>query len=525
MEQHLTDRMTNQMSRVALGDMLRRVAHRRPEKAALIEGGRHVSFAQFNDDACRFSHFLLSRGLKRGDKVAMLCNNSAEMVIATFGIFKAGMVWVPINTMLGEHDLRYIAQHSDARLLVIDAALHALPVPQTLVKSLKLEAITLGQSGVEGAECLSDVLHGWPATEPDVVIDGGDLAAILYTSGTTSRPKGVMHSHQAIYIATCVNCIELDVGSHDISCAVLPIFHCAQFSGVLTSMVSGGTLVILNGFDPGNVLATIERERVNRITMLPMMYAALLAHPDRIKRDLSSLTACVYGMAPMAKPLLAELTTKICPTFILGSGQTEMFPCTVTFRPAQHPACEGNYWGESSVLNDTAIMDDNGNLVPPGTVGEIVHRGPNVMLGYYKDAEATAASRTFGWHQTGDLGMIGVDQQLRFLDRKKDMIKSGGENVASVKVEEALLGHPMVANAAVVGLPHPRWEEAVVGFVVLKPGGATQVDELIAHCHQHLAGFEVPKAILIHADMPLTATGKVKKQELKAAHTDYFARL
>jgi long-chain acyl-CoA synthetase len=248
----------------------------------------------------------------------------------------------------------------------------------------------------------------------------------------------------------------------------------------------------------------------------------MLDHPRRTQYDLSSLRLCVWGMAPIPKDTIVRLVHEICPNFVLGSGQTEMYPSTTMSRPDRALQRFGNYWGESTVVNETAIMDEEGNLLPIGQIGEIVHRGPNVMMGYYKDPAATEAARAFGWHHTGDLAMVDEHGEILFIDRKKDLIKSGGENVSSVKVEEALLTHPAVELAAVVGLPHPRWSEAIAAFVTLKPGTTSDEHAIIDHCKTLLGGFQVPKAVKILEEMPMTASGKVRKAELKREYLDYY---
>jgi long-chain acyl-CoA synthetase len=200
-----------------------------------------------------------------------------------------------------------------------------------------------------------------------------------------------------------------------------------------------------------------------------------------------------------------------------------MCPCTLSFKPEHHNVKSGPYWGDSNVMNETAIMDDAGNLLPAGEIGEIVHRGPNVMAGYFRDPEATAKARAFGWHHTGDLGLFDADGQLIFTDRKKDMIKSGGENVASIVVERALLAHPAVAAAAAIGLPHPHWFEAVTAVVLLKPGAAASADDILAHCRAHLSKHEVPKAVCFVDQFPLTATGKIQKAQLREKFAGLYA--
>ncbi|MBD5633433.1 MAG: AMP-binding protein, partial [Candidatus Eremiobacteraeota bacterium] len=225
----------------------------------------------------------------------------------------------------------------------------------------------------------------------------------------------------------------------------------------------------------------------------------------------------------MPEPVLRRLLVKICPNFHLGTGQTEIYPCTVTFKPDQHLVKFGSYWGDSSVIDETAIMADDGSLLPQGEIGEIVHRGPNVMAGYFRDPEATAAARAFDWHHTGDLGMFDADGQLIFTDRKKDMIKSGGENVASIVVERALLAHPAVAAVAAIGLPHEKWFEAVTAVVLLRPGATASEAELIAHCKANLSVHEVPKGICFVDEFPLTATGKIQKNFLRERFEGLYA--
>ena len=308
------------------------------------------------------------------------------------------------------------------------------------------------------------------------------------------------------------NLASLAITEDDVFSGMLPLYHCAQHCLVASVHAAGACAVLLRGFLPDEVRASIVAQKYTVFTGLPMMYAALLADPGF---RVGTLRMAVYAMAPIPKPLIAQIAERLTPNVQLATGQTEMYPGTMTFKPLAHPSLDANYWGTSLPHNETAVMDDEGNLLGEGQPGEIVHRGANAMLGYFKDPEATAAAQRFGWHHTGDLGMWGPGGQLMFLDRKKDMIKTGGENVASVKVEAVLLAHPGVAGVGVIGLPHPRWAEAVCAFVVKKPG--TDLDEaaLEAHCRQHLGGFEVPKLIRFIDALPATSTGKVQKHLLR----------
>jgi long-chain acyl-CoA synthetase len=259
------------------------------------------------------------------------------------------------------------------------------------------------------------------------------------------------------------------------------------------------------------------------LARLPMMYAATLGDARAATADFSSLRLCVYAMAPMPRPLVNKIATTLSANIMLATGQTEIYPVTMSFRPVEHPERDANYWGISSIICETAIMDDDGKLLAAGEVGEIVHRGPNVMLCYFKDPAATEAVQKYGWHHTGDLGTVDKDGQLLFLDRKKDMIKTGGENVASIRVESAILGHPAVAGVAVVGLAHPRWSEAICAFVVLQPGATCSEQELSEYCRANLGKFEVPKAIKFISALPLTGTGKIQKHVLRKQYENCFA--
>lgn len=510
-----------------LGNLVSRSARRNGAAAALLDGGQRMSYTQLDEDSSRFAHYLLSSGLQPGDKVAMLSPNSMDFVVAAFGILKAGLVWVPVNAMLSPTEVAYILQHAETRLLVVDAQLSAHPAWAVALPALGVPLLRCGpaapgaKAGAEGT--LRRALTGQPASAPDAVIDENDLALIMYTSGTTGNPKGAMHSHRSVLSAVMSNAVTISIVPQDVLSAILPLFHCAQFSMSAAGLACGATISLSRGFDPSALLATLARDRVTVMAALPAMYGAMLTHPTRAGQDLSALRLTIYAMAPMAPELLRRLMQEFCPRFALGSGQTEMFPMTVYFPPEQQLQRTGNCWGQATPVNDTALMDADGQLLGKGMVGEIVHRGPNAMLGYFKDPEASAAARRFGWHHTGDLGMWDQDGYLHFKGRLKDMIKTGGENVPAIRVEEALLGHPAVAVAAVVGLPHTEWIEAVTAFVCLKPGASVDARALQEHCRGTLAGFEVPKHIAIVDTLPMTSTGKIQKHVLRANHQALYA--
>ena len=509
--------------RLALGDTLTRAARVHASRTAVVDGDERVSYAELEASANQLAHHLRAT-LAVGSKVGMLALNSVEFLVACYAVFKAGMVWVPVNHMLAADDVRYVLDHAEVAHVLIDDALYAKPDLRAVLDAMAQAVLVLRPGRALGEPTpLRKACAGLPTTPPDVPIDERDLALIMYTSGTTGRQKGVMHSHGSVHAALMCNLAESTIDRDTVVSCVLPLFHCAQFASTGAFLMAGCRNVLFRGFDAERVLDAIAQERITHFTGLPLMYAAMLASPTRAQRDLSCLQFCVYGMAPMPRPMLEQLIAQLCPNFSLGTGQTEVFPVTARFRPEEQLRRFGAYWGQATLVNDMAVMDEQGNLLGPGEIGEIVHRGPNVMLGYYKDPEATAAVSTFGWHHTGDMGMFDEDGQLLFMDRKKDVVKTGGENVPSVKVEAVLLSHPAVANAAVVGLAHQRWGEAVSAFVLLKPNQTVEPDELIAFCAQHLGGFEVPKAVRVLQELPMTPTGKIQKHRIRSAYADLFS--
>ncbi len=513
---------TSIINRVAIGDTLRRAAARHPNKIALIEGDRRLTYRELDAQCNRFANYLIGLGLKKGDAVATLCLNTSELLIVSYGIAKAGMVWVPINVMLtGEH-LQYILKHVDAKLVVADDELLVRSRDDVSAVCPRILVIQAAGMTAPKGETLAEALAGQPDTEPVVDINERDIAQIMYTSGTTARQKGVAISHLAVYIASLANIIEADIRRDDVGAAVMPIFHCAQHCLVASFLHHGATLMIMRRFDPEAYMRSVAEHRLSWIFLLPMMYRAILDHPRRKEHDLSSLRYCLYAMQPMDRPTLLRLTEEICPNFALGSGQTETYPASTCFKPEFQLSKTGPYWGSPSLIDDMAIMDDNGGFLPQGQVGELVVRGPNVMMGYYKDPDATAEACKFGWHHTGDLCYLDEDGQVVFVDRKKDMIKSGGENVASVTVETTLLGHPQVANAVVVGLPHVHWVEAVTAFVVLKPDAIATTGDLIEFCKSRLGRHEVPKSVVLLQQLPMTATGKIQKNVLRRDYVDFY---
>src|SRR5258708_5813525 len=397
------------IGRVAIGDLLKRAAARFPDRIAITDGARRVTFTEIERDANRFANYLVARGLKPGEKISTICNNSVEFVKALFGIHRAGLVWVPINTMLGPADMGYILDHAEVRFALIDDNLYAQTDRRAALtrRGIDLIAVDLtGAAAAQGLENFNDLIEGQSEVEPDIDFDDRDLAMIIYTSGTTSRPKGAMHCHLAVVMAVMSNAVEMQLCRDDGITGQFPLFHCAGHVLLLSYLSVGGRMPLMRAFDPLVCMEAIVRDKLTVFVGLSLMYQAILDHPRRREFDLSCLRTCIYTMAPMGRPLLERAIADLCPNFVLSSGQTEMHPSPTLSRPDVQLKAFANSWAQSRLVNETAIMDDNRNLLPRGEAGELVHRGPNVMMGYYKDPKATEEARKFGWHHTGDLALI-----------------------------------------------------------------------------------------------------------------------
>ena len=521
----------NLIRRIALGDIIRRRSVSHGDKEALVayvdERRISLTYDKLNERLNQFVYAMRERGVQKGDRVAIIGSNSIDFITALMGSFKGGFVTVPINFFQSPEDIRYNIEHSGARAIFSDTGF--LPQVEKIADMLGGDFIIVELNGQEVETkgtylSMNKFLNGHEGKEiEDTLIEDDDLAQIMYTSGTTARPKGVMASHKNLFISSLNSALSMGIGKDkaDIG-VVLPLFHITAELAALLSLHLGGKLVLFQGFAPDNVLKLIESERINTIALLPMMWKALLAAPDIGRYDYSSLDKCMYGMAPMDAVTLKALRKTFECSFYLGSGQTEIAGVATRLDPYWGELKEGNYWGDGSITCDQAVMDEGGKILPKGEIGEIVWRSPQTMMGYYKNEAATAEAQAYGWHHSGDIGYIDDDNQLRFIDRKKDIVKSGGENVSSVKIEESILEIEGVVNAGAVGLPHPHWGEALTVFVTVSPGYQLTETAVLDHCRKRLGRFEVPKKIVFLDQFPMTATGKVKKHMLRMTYENLY---
>lgn len=501
------------------GDLLHRTARRYPEKLAVVGGDERFTYAEFDAAVNRAANALAGRGLRKGDRVALLSHNCWQYAALAFATAKLGVVLVPVNFMLNADEIAYILGHSGASGIVAEGAL--VPVAEKALAAAGVEGGVRGRIG-DGAEGWEDV-DAWcregSASAPDVLVGDDDPLRLMYTSGTESRPKGVMLTSRSL-ISQYVSCVvDGEMAADDVEAHALPMYHCAQLDCFFSvDVYLGATSVILPGPDPALVLETIERERVTKLFCPPTVWIALLRHPDFDRRDLSSLRKGYYGASAMPVEVLRELLRRL-PDVRLWNfyGQTEMAPLATILRPDEQLERAGSA-GRAALNVETMLVDDEGNPVRAGEVGEIVHRSPHAALGYYNDEDKTEDAFRGGWFHSGDLGVMTEDGYLSVVDRKKDMIKTGGENVASREVEEAIYELDGVAEVAVFGIAHPRWIEAVTAVVVPRAGAALSADDVHAHVRERLAGYKRPKYVVLAESLPKNPSGKILKRELRGRH-------
>ncbi|CAB4954837.1 unannotated protein [freshwater metagenome] len=515
--------------RQTLGDLLHRSARRFPDRTAVQEAGvaapRSRTFAALDADADRIASALAARGIGPGDRVALLARNGLPYVQAIFGVARAGAVLVPVNFMLGGAEVGYVLQHSGAvGLLAQDALLAAADEAVEVADAadrLRVRAVIDADGDRDAWEPFDALLEDGEPWPDDLVIASDAPAQVMYTSGTESRPKGAVLSNEALVAnySTCM--VDGEMAAADVQVHALPLFHVAQQHVFLVPAIQlGMTSVVLPAPDPATVLATIEEHRATTFFAPPTVWIGLLRHPDFDTRDLSSLVKGYYGAAIMPVEVLKELSRRR-PELRLWNfyGQTEMAPLSTVLRPEDQLRKAGSA-GRAALNVEARVAAPDGSAVAVGEIGEIVLRSPHAIHGYLDAPDRTAAAFGGGWFHSGDLGVMDEDGYITVVDRIKDMIKTGGENVASREVEEAIYGHDAVAEVAVIGLSHPEWIECVVAVVVPRDGASVDVEELRVHCRERLAGFKVPKAFRVVDALPKNASGKILKRDLRERFAD-----
>lgn len=519
--------MENAMRRHTVADLLRRTARRVPARTGLVCGDVRWTFAEFDAVVDRVSAGLARMGVAYGSRVAILSRNSHAFAAIRFAVARLGAVLVPINFMLKAEEVAYILRHAEAEVLAVDSGCaelgRAAAAKDTAVRQFVWLPSEDSTSAVEGMTSFDD-LAATAAAPPEVLqLASSDLLQIVYTSGTESMPKGAMLTHDAV-ICQYANCaIEVSIGVEDVMLHALPLYHCAQLDVFLGPAVYvGATSIVTAKPTPENLLALMARHRVTSFFAPPTVWIALLRSPLLDATDWSSLTKGYYGASIMPVEVLRELKRRLGQVrFWNLYGQTEIAPLATLLGPEDQLRKPGSC-GRPALNVETRVVAEGMRDVEPGEVGEIVHRSPHLMLGYLNDEPRTKAAFEGGWFHSGDLATIDDEGFITVVDRMKDMIKTGGENVASREVEEMVFRIPEVSEVSVIGVPHPKWVEAVVAVVIVKAGRKLGEADVVTYCAHHMAGFKVPKAVVLTDSFPKNPSGKVLKRELREKYAQLF---
>ena len=490
-------------------------AQRAATKALAVSSQGTVTYGDMVAWSGRLAAGLADRGVARGDVVAVLSYNSTEFLATIFAANHLGAIAMPINWRLAAAELRYLLEHSDAKVLVCDGALVPLADDAIVGSAISIVKVVVDADAAGDWVDFVD-LEGSPAPRR-VEMRADDVHRLMYTSGTTGRPKGVMLTHSNLAWKNFAHITEFGFTAADVGLACGPLYHVGALDLVTTTMIaSGATTIIHRSFDAGDVVDEIERSRVTVVWMAPAMVKAVLDVPGVEDRDLSSVRVLIAGGEKLPIPFIERMQRTFPSAWLADAyGLTETVSGD-TFLDRDSTTRKLGSAGRSCLYLDLEIWDEDGSPVADGERGEIVLRGPKVFSGYWRDPEATARTFTGGWFHTGDIGTKDDEGYVYIVDRLKDMIVSGGENIASSEVERVLYEHEAVAETAVVGRPHERWGEVPEAFVVMKDGASVSADELLEHCRSQLAKFKVPTSITFIDALPRNPSGKVLKRELRS---------
>lgn len=515
----------NRVNRWVIADMVRRTAYHYPDKAALIFGDHRLTYAQLEEAANRTANALADLGVAKYDRVAILAHNTVHHVLTWLGCCKIGAVYLAINYLLRGPDVSYCINHSESKVFIIEDALYPI-VEAVLGEMPTVKTLIWSDQGAGKPPADDRFLSFDPwmaaadATEPDVNLHIEDPCQMTYTSGTESLPKGVIISNQALIAQYMGAIVDGRYESSDVNVNALPIYHCAQRDVFLNPIFWVGGTNILMAPDIGAILKTIDQYRANMFFAPPTVWIGILRHPDFDRYDLSCLTKCYYGASIMPVEVLKELMERLpgCKVYNYY-GQTELAPYHTILKAEDAMAKLGSA-GMAGLNMETRLEDEVGAPIEnAGLPGEICGRGPHAMIMYFKDPEKTDAAMAGGWFHSGDIGVMDDDRYISVVDRKKDMIKTGGENVSTREVEEAIYRDRRVEEVAVIGTPHPKWVEAVTAVVVPRKGETITAEEIIEQCKKELAGFKVPKSVVLVDALPKTPTGKILKREMRKTYS------
>ncbi len=510
-----------QIDALTMGSVVRRAAERYPGRTASIFNDERCTFAQYNERTNRAANTLTALGLAKGDHVGILGKNSIQYLELCHGSAKVGVVFGTINWRLSGEEIAFIVNDADNKVLFVEAEFQDL-LAEFRVRIPDIKIVVFGgdatAADIYQYEALTTAAS---AAEPEISVNGSDDAVIMYTSGTTGLPKGAVLTHGNVVWDSLFTLTYMTPKQDDCYLLSMPMNHVSGLHTTTTTYLGRGLpMVIMRQWEPEAACRLIEKHRVTQGYFLIAPLIQLLDSPTLDKYDLTSLRRILTAAAKYSPEIVARALNALgLDTMYFAYGLTEAGPVVSTTEYTSEMIVKPNTLGAPMWYNDVRIKGEHGQRLPIGEVGEIIVRGPNVFKGYYKRPEANAEVLQNGWLHTGDLGYFDEDGFMFFVDRKKDMIKSGGENVYSVEVELALMEtNPAVSEAVVIGVPDPKWGEAVTACVVLCDGQRTTEDEIIANTREQLAGYKLPKQVFFYETLPKNVSGKVLKRQLRDAH-------
>ena len=512
-----------------VNEFLARAARLYPDKTAIVDGEKRFTYAEFRERANRLSHALRALGVEKGDRVCILSPNSHFFLESFYGTSAIGAVLVPLNYRLVAEDHEYILNHAGVKVVlvdreyteVVDAIRPNLETVEHWITACQPDHPAPAAGWTDWEELIADA----PATVPDApALDENDLVSINYTSGTTARPKGVMLTHRNLYVNAWNLIAHMRVDHKDVELWTLPMFHCNGWGGVYAMTGMGGTHVVLRAVDGAAIWKLIEEEKVTFACMAPAVLRTILDYPDRDKHKTTTTPRFVVAGAPPPSAFIEQLEEELGWNFLQIYGLTETAPLLTISKPDH--ATRKDDWprraraGVQGLNVEMVLLDDDGNEVPQDgeTVGEVCARSNVVFAGYWQQPEETAKAIRDGFFHTGDLGVWDETRSIHIVDRKKDVIISGGENISSPEIEDALFQDEAVLECAVIGVPHEKWGETPKALIVLREGFTRNAEEVIAFCRERLAHFKCPTQIEFVDALPRTATGKLQKYRLREEH-------
>lgn len=489
-------------------------------QTAVLCAGKERTFTQIDENANRFANGLASLGLIKGDRIALYADNSVEYFEVVFGVFKSGVVGVGVNTMLSAGEVVHIINDSGARVVVTSPRVAGeLYLKKSQLPNVE-HYICIGDSR-EGMLAYSEFIKGKPSADLDVEIREEDLAQLFYTGGTTGVPKGAMITHSVVLnVLMNMQANLCPIRQGDVVLSPGSLAHANGYYSLL-SFIQGGKLIIPEGYNPPDILSTIEREKVTVLPGYPVTLTRLVDYPDIGKYNLESIRLLTYGASPMPTEKLKKALKIFGNKLAQGYGQAEALMTGTYLTPEDHAVAVAERperlasCGRPYMTQEVRIVDEEGTDVGPRQTGELIIRGAVCMAGYWKNPKATAETLRDGWVHTGDVGWMDEEGYIYLVDRKKDVIISGGENIYARDVEDVLNSHPSVAEGAVIGVPDEVWGEAVKAVVALKKGMSTTGEEIIQYCKERLSSFKKPRSVDILPELPKTAAGKISKKDLR----------